>query len=269
MWTPIAVLALAGLLSSSAAAPSGPVERAAAWMAAYTGGEEPLNFDAVIVLSILARRHGAADLAVAFARADERLDRDRGHPQRRFIEEDFRLPPELSRGWDVPEGFALRVNPDRVVTEALHCAENGWRAATTAYVCGPMRDGGGYYTAHGLWALVLARERGCLDASLAAACIAELRAELAAAQPIVLVPWSSLDIDLFAERLVMLALSGSLPAAHRGGPEELLRHQEEHGAWGVAAAEEPPYFRFHATMMAVWALLEAETPGMPVGEKFP
>jgi hypothetical protein len=120
-----------------------------------------------------------------------------------------------------------------------------------------MRDGGGYYTAHGLWALTLARQGGCLDESRAGPCSEELRGELVAAQPWPLVPWTTLDLDLFAERLVMLLASGGLPAASRPWPADLLRLQNPDGSWGVPAADEPPYFRFHATMLSTWALAEA------------
>lgn len=230
------------------------VARAAEWMAGYAQ-EQPLNFDAVIVLALLRQRFETAALALAFERANARLDRDRGHPLRRFFEPQFRLPAELSRGWTPPEGAAARLNPDRVVTEALHCADNGWRAETTAYVCGPMRDDGGYYTAHGLWALTLARGAGCVAPAQVDPCIADLRRELARAQPVLFVPWGTLDIDLFAERAVMLLLSGGLPPSARGGPAQLRDLQNGDGSWGLGLPEEPPYLRFHATMMASWALL--------------
>jgi len=236
------------------------VVRAAEWMAVYAE-DQPLNFDAVIVLALLRQRLDAPSLDVAFARANARLDRDHGHPLRRFFEPQFRLPPQLSRAWEPPSGAAARVNPDRVVTEALHCADNGWRLGTTAYVCGPMRDDGGYYTAHGLWALTLARAAGCVAPAEVDSCISDLRLELARAQPVLFVPWGTLDIDLFAERAVMLLVSGGLPPSARDGPAQLLGLQNPDGSWGVAAEGEPPYLRFHATMMASWALLaDAATP---------
>jgi hypothetical protein len=236
--------------------------RAGEWMAAYAANQS-LNFDAVIVLSLLRRSIDTPGLTLAFERAHGRLDRDRGHPLRRLVDPEFRLPPELSRGWAVPEGAAPRINPDRVLTEALYCDENGWRRETADYVCGALRDAGGYYSAHALWAVVLARERGCFLGPDAQACTEALRRELLAAQPLFLVPWSTLDIDLFAERLVMLLLSGPLPAWARDGARQLLVQQGADGSWGVAAPGEPPYLRFHATMMAAWALTLAAAEPAP------
>src|SRR5262245_7688093 len=72
------------------------VARAGDWMARYTA-EQPLNFDAVIVLALIRERVDTPSLALAFERANARLDRDHGHPLRRFIQPGFRLPPELDR----------------------------------------------------------------------------------------------------------------------------------------------------------------------------
>lgn len=243
------------LVLAHAPAPRAAVERAAAWMADYAGSEQSLNFDAAIGLALVGRLCDVPALRAAFARADARLDRDRGHPMRLFFEPDFRLPPGFSTAWSAPQGPAARVNPDRVVTEALHCREHGWRPSTTDYVCGPLRDGGGYYSAHALWALTIATENGCLEGG--DRCVEDLRAEILAAQPWPFSPWSTLDVDLFAERLLMLALSGPLPAAAAGWPARLLELQNPDGSWGAPATGEPPYFRFHATMMASWALAEA------------
>jgi len=262
------VLLLLLLLSSAPAgdATEASLARASNWLAAYAASEEPLNFDAVIVLSFLARS-GVAGSEAAFTRANQRLDRDRGHPHRRFFEEEFRLPASLSVGWQVPAGPAPRVNPDRLLTEALHCRENGLRPEAVAYACGAMRDGGGYHSVHGLWALVEAGRRGCLSPA-GAACLEELRREVAAAQPLRFVPWSTMDIDLYAERLVVLALSGGLPPALAAAPATLLELQNADGSWGLAG-DELPYMRFHATMMAAWALAEAGAGANPAaGQKF-
>jgi hypothetical protein len=217
-------------------------------MSSYTSGDRGLNFDAVIVLALVRARLDSPALAHAFERADARLDRDRGHPLRRFLEPDFRLPP-AAVAWEPTAGAAGRVNPDRLLVEALHCRDHGWRPGSTAYACGPMRDGGGYHSAHGLWALLLARERGCLPAS-ADVCIDALRHELDGAQPLLPAFWSTLDVDLYAERAVMLSLSGRAPQ----GVAPLLERQNGDGSWGVESPGEDPYFRFHATMMAAWAL---------------
>jgi hypothetical protein len=91
-------------------------------------------------------------------------DADADHPHRRFWLSDFRSPAGETSQWQVSPDVE-RAEPDLVLSEALHCTENGWRSQTTAYVCGPMRDAGGYQSTRALWAVTIARDRGCLDRS--------------------------------------------------------------------------------------------------------
>jgi hypothetical protein len=148
------------------------------------------------------------------------------------------------------------VNTNRVVNEALHCARNGWRPATTTYVCGPMRDGGGYQSTHALWALDLALRNGCVDAAVAQPCLRALQAELAAAQPATFSPAHTLDIDLYAERVLMLTRTAA-DAPHVDDWVGVLLHlQTADGSWGVQSPDEPVYHRFHATAVTTWALAE-------------
>jgi hypothetical protein len=85
----------------------------------------------------------------------------------------------------VPAPGEPRTNVDRIVGEALGCAENGLRPEALAYATGAMRDDGGYQSTHALWALTIARDRGCLPdfATVAAPLVAELRAAEPPAPP--------------------------------------------------------------------------------------
>lgn len=249
-------LLLTLMLASSPSSPEPPAAlvRAGEWMAAYAATDQPLNLDAVLVLAQIRSLVDTPGLALAFERANARLDRDRGHPLRRLVDPDFHLPPELSRGWPVPAGPAPPVNPDRVLAEALYCDQNGLRPEAVGYLCKRMGDGGGYYSTHALWAALLAQLRGCFGRGWPNPCLEALRREVLAAQPLFLTPWSTLDVDLFAERLAMLQISGGLPPEAVDGVSQLLQQQNPDGSWGLAGLSEPPYFRFHATLVAAWLL---------------
>jgi hypothetical protein len=228
------------------------IQRAAEWMAVFPA--EQLRFDAAIGLS-QARRHVDSDaLRRAFERARAVADGDRDHPHRRFWDADLIAPAADTSTWAVPGDGEARVNPNHVVSEALHCRANGWRAETMQYLCGPMRDGGGYQTAHALWALQIARSNGCASAAESDRCATELGRELAGAQPDPFAPQTTMAIDLYAERLLMLLLSGAEVAGVDVWVRRLVELQGENGSWGVARGDEPPYFRYHATNVATWAL---------------
>lgn len=226
------------------------VGRAAEWLADFPRNQ--LRFDAATMLSGVRRTFDSDALRRAFATARSVADRDDDNPRRRFWVPEMRIDAARTSRWQVPTDGS-RVNTNRVVEEALYCAENGWRPETTRYVCGPMRDDGGYQSAHGLWVLSIARRNGCVEEE---ACLASLQAELAAAQPDRLAPRATLDIDLFAERLMVLLASGYRQPAVDGWAEELLALQDAGGSWGVEQAGERPYYRYHATALSVWALAE-------------
>jgi hypothetical protein len=228
-----------------------PIDRAAAWMAAFP--TEQLRFDAAIVLTAIGTR--TDDLRIAAEHARVVADRDLDNPLRRAFDDAYRAGPASTSGWPVPAAGEPRVNVNRVVAEALHCRENGLRPETIAYATGPMRDGGGYHTTHAVWALVFARDRGCLPGFDAA--VAPLLDELRAAQPAA-PDRPALALDLFAERLLMLELAGAHDAAIDGWVARLAEAQSADGSFGELAAGENPYLRFHATMMATWALVEHE-----------
>jgi hypothetical protein len=229
------------------------VVRAARWLAAFP--PDDLRFDAAVVLTMIRRTVDDDDLRRAFAASRAVADRDDDNPQRRFWMPEFRSPPEHTSRWAVPTEAGARVNTNRVVAEALHCAENGWRPETQAYACGPMRDGGGYQTTHALWALDLARRSGCVSEADFRPCARALQDELAAA-PVALAPARTLDVDLYAERLVMLVTTGYATATLGERVHVLVGLAGDDGSFGVAGTDEPAYYRYHATALATWALVE-------------
>lgn len=254
----VAALAIAGA-GCAASAPPDPararraaIERAAAWLADFPADQ--LRFDAAIGLAALVRKADSPAIARAYAAARAVADRDLDSPLRRAVDDHARVEADAAIGWAAPTD-GRRVNVNRVVAEALHCADHGLRDQTLAYIGGPMRDGGGYHTAHGLWALAVARDRGCLDAARFAAVAAPLVLELRAAQPAA--PDAAvLATDLYAERLLMLVLAGERGPAIDAWAAALVRAQRPDGSFGELAPGEEPYHRYHATLAAAWALAE-------------
>ena len=241
--------------------PGGPEAPELAVRRAVCGGGNYLNdwmqgdrphFDAAIGVSAVNDLLTSPSWRAAELRALEYVASDANNLMRVLFDDDFeREPDRLSNGWAIPAGGKVPV--DFVLIEAAHCADLPWREATSAYVCGPMRDQGGYETAHGLWAFTIAADRDC---PVSGACVAELARELAAAQPASLSDPSTLDVDLFAERMLMVARAEpALDDLRVWGPE-LMRHQRDDGGFYAPAADEKPYYAFHATMAASWALAE-------------
>ncbi len=225
------------------------IARAVEWLAAFPADQ--LRFDAAIGLAALVRISDSPTAQRAYAAARATADRDTDSPLRRAYDDASRVAP--TNRWDVPAAGAARVNVNRVVAEALHCDVHPLRPATLAYVTGAMRDGGGYHTAHGLWALVLARDRSCVTAARFATLAAPLVAELRAAQPAV--PETVvLAVDLYAERLLMLILAGERDAAIDGWAIALRSIQAPDGGFGLPAPDVNAYHRYHATLAAAWAL---------------
>lgn len=246
------------------------LQGAAAWLARYP--EAGLQLDAAMMLSQARQSVDGAALRQASAAAERVADRDHDHPHRRFYRPDFHSPPEHTSRWIPPAAGAPRASPNAVLSEALHCSENGFRPETIAYVCGPMRDDGGYHSTHALLGLVLARERGCVDLGATSKCLASLQAELARAQPSTLQPKRSLDVDLYGERILMRLLGGTEASALDPEVDALLAFQDADGSFGVRASGEPPYHRYHTTGIVVWTLAEwhrrsgeARPPAGPAG----
>ncbi len=237
----------------AAATSEAVLDRAAAWLAAFPA--EELRFDAAIGLAALRRHHDTGDVRRAEAAARAVADRDADNPLRRAFDPAHRAARSTA-SWEVPAAGAPRANVNRVVAEALHCDVHGLRDATLDYLGGAMRDGGGYHTAHGLWALVFARDAGCLDAARFDAAAAPLRDELRAAQPAAPGP-AVLEVDLFAERLLMLVLAGERGPAVDAWARALAAAQHADGGFGAPDPAAPRYHRYHATMAAAWALAEA------------
>jgi hypothetical protein len=252
----VRTLAATGLVLVLAAhAPAAPrdaaIERAARWLAGFPA--EQLRFDAAVMLHGIRAHVDSSELRTAWHHARTVADRDRDHPLRRLWVPDLVTPATVTRGWTVPRRGAPRASTERLVIETVHCDRNGLRRAAVRYACTAMRDHGGYYTTHALWALVMARERACAPSEKLRRCIAHLVREVRAAQPAVLRPIRTLDVDLFAERTLTSCLAD--PARPRPRDVDALLDAQRHdGSWGVVNPEEQPYFRYHATGTATWAL---------------
>lgn len=221
------------------------IKRGVQWLSQY---EQPVRFDAILAASQIAALHpGPATQRLFQQRLEGLVDTD--HPHIRLWNPTHGLPDGFEIDWVATDGE--RVNVNRVLTEALHCQERGWRAQTTAYVCGPMRDNGGYHTTHGLWALALAQERGCIPAT----CLSEILDEVESAQPSTLQPTATLDIDLYSERLLTSCLGGRCAGTQKEWVSQLLPLQQADGSWIVPNEPDPiPYADYHSTMVSVWAL---------------
>lgn len=228
------------------------VARAANWLAGYPG---ELRFDAAITLHGVRRRLDSPTLRQAYAAARKVADHDRDHPHQRLWRPDYVAPPEHTSRWAVPAAEDERLRINEVLAEALHCDRNGWRPEVQAYVCGAMRDDGGYGTTHAAWALIEAMQRGCAAGAEVEACRRSLVEEMVRAQPATLSPQRTLDIDLYGERLLMVALAQPRHPAILGWVEPLLGRQDEDGSWGTGQ-DPDPYYRHHATGIAAWALAE-------------
>lgn len=225
--------------------PRAALDRAAAWLAAFPADE--LRYDAAVGVSAIRRRIDDPTWRAAHERALSAADRDPDNPMRRAFDSGYLAPKRSVLGWTAPAKGAERINPNRVVIEALHCDVHGLRPETLAYATGPMRDDGGYHTTHAVWALVIARDRGCVDAALLPPLLDELRAAQPAAPG-----GATLEVDLFAERILMLLLAGDRDVAP--WIDALVDAQASDGGFGVPTTDEAPYLRYHATMLAAWAL---------------
>jgi hypothetical protein len=231
------------------------VEHAADFMAAFPVAQ--LQFDSAIGLSAIRARTSGLRLDDALTHARHYADLDADNPLRRAFDPGFVVAAEKTAQWEVPAPGAPRVNVNRVVIEALHCAQNGLRPATLDYLSGPMRDGGGYQTTHALWALTIARDAGCVKLDEFNRRAGPLVAELRAANGSKPGP-AALDVDLFAERTLMIELAGARDDQVTRWVQALIAAQNKDGSFGaeIDGGGEPPYWRFHATMTAAWAIAE-------------
>lgn len=220
--------------------------RAGRFLASQT---EELRFDAAIGVPEVLRIVTSPSWRSALDSALKTAQRDADHPNRRWFDPDFRVDAEVTTRFSPPEPGG-RIPYNRVTSEALHCRENGWRQQTEQYVCtllaqGGMRDGS-YGTTHALWALQIARDAGCTEAK----CIGDLLDELSA---LLLLPWPEAPdlsaIDLRAEAAVMLLRDGR---SADETIERLMAAQGADGGWGGATERAP--LRYHATMLAAWAI---------------
>ncbi|MBL8953081.1 MAG: hypothetical protein JNK82_20050, partial [Myxococcaceae bacterium] len=179
-----------------------PADRAAEWLAKFP--TEQLKFDAAVGTGELARLRPSPASKLAYERARGVADKDTDHPQRRFWLTDYSVAKSAVTKWQPTDP---KVNLNRPIDEALWCDVHGLRPETVTYASGPMRDGGGYRSTHALWALIIARDRKCLEPKAFEKATADVRVELKKAQPVDIGP-ASLDVDLYAERLLFLLLAG-------------------------------------------------------------
>ena len=204
------------------------------------------------------RLHPTPNLEYTLEIALHRSDRDEDNPLRRLWHPEMVAPQEAVHGWEVPPP-PRRINVNRVVAECLHCDQYELRGTTLHYLRGQMRDQGGYHTTHALWALLLAEERACLPHGVFSVVARELVTELVDAQPQRLAPRKTIDLDLFAERLLFVQMARqrlNVAAApqHAQWVERLVEHQHEDG--GIYVEPEPAAQAYHATMMTAWALAQ-------------
>jgi len=222
------------------------------WLAAFP--PDRLHFDAAVGLWHIRQRVYSQPMRAAWRRAREIADRDGNNPLRRFWDASLVLPADVTSSWDVPQGSGERVDPDRVIAEALYCADNGWRPETSRYIAGPMRDGGGDQTAHALWALSLAETNGCLREGEYLRVAPDLQQELRDHQPSEFDPETTLDIELYAERILMLLLTGDDGTPIETWLDTLITLQNDDGGWGIERSGDNRYALHRATVAAVWAL---------------
>ena len=246
------------LLGALAATPSrrghkGALIRAGGWLASFPA--EDLQIDAAVGLWHIRQHVQSPSLYRAWKRAEEVAERSVDNPMRRFWDPEATAPTSVTAGWDVPAAGAGRADSTRVVIEALHCAENGWRPEATQYVAGPMRDGGGAHSTHALWAVHLARQNDCLIDAIFNPLVVSLQQELREHQPADFRPESTIDIDRYAGRLLMLVLTEDFEPPLPEWFERLVDLQNPDGSWGIDdRSGEDPYLRYHATLLATWAL---------------
>jgi len=226
--------------------------QAGEWLAAFP--PEQLRFDAAVGLWHIRQRVFSRPIRTAWGHAREIADRDDDNPLRRFWDASFALPADVTSSWDVPSGSDERVAPHEVIAEALYCADNGWRPETSRYVAGPMRDGGGEQTAQALWALYLAETNGCLEEGEYLRVAPALQRELRDHQPPEFDPETTADIELYAERILMLLLTGDLRAPIDAWLDTLITLQNDDGSWGIEPPGDDPYALHRATVAATWAL---------------
>jgi hypothetical protein len=233
-------------------APELALTRSGRWLADFP--QDQLRFDAAIVLDALVSLRPTPELEQARERALAVAEHDTDNPMRRFWDPSAKAPRDAVQTWSTDDD---RINTNRVVIEALHCREHGWREQTERYASGPMRDQGGYRSTHAMWALVIAHRNGCRR-MYGEDAIVDLAGEMARHQPAPAKLESARDFDLYAERTLMVQLADGLDLDGRLPDTDewvrtLLSTQNDDGTWGVPDPDNE-YMRFHATMVAAWAI---------------
>lgn len=229
--------------------PRAAIESAVGWMSRYP--VEQLRFDAAIGLHEISLLVPGPAVSRARDRAITRASADDDNPMLRIWNDEFRVPREQVHNWRHEPG--PRINSNRVIAEALHCSEHGWRDQTEQYATGAMRDEGGYGTTHAVWALTIAQANRCRDAQ-GWGPLRPLAEEMKLAQDAIGRPQTVAQIDLFAERTLMYArIEGAESPSVEPWIDILLALQNDDGSWGEPD-QRLPRLQFHATMVATWAL---------------
>ena len=217
--------------------------------------QDALRYDTALGLAAVARRVKlTGELAACTARIKSWALKDVDHPMATFIDARRAHRTNLERlaKRSIPKPGEKRRDVNTIVWRAFHCDRLPFDDVAWAYATGHMRDGGGYYTTHALWALSFLRDKKCRDPGAVEAAILELRKELSEAQAKTAELSTTQDIDLFAEQLLMRLLAGAPREQLRPELTRLLKTQRDDGAFGVEGESGP--WVLHATTLGAWIL---------------
>ncbi len=70
----------------------------------------------------------------AYENARNVADRGTDNPMQKIWNLSYSIPPDAKISWNVPRNGDSRINPNRVLIEALHCKENGIRRETLTMI---------------------------------------------------------------------------------------------------------------------------------------
>ena len=219
--------------------------------------EQNLRHDTATGLSHVRRVIWWKDLDGCFDRIKKRAFKDHDNPLNVLIDPSYRGPISIdsilkSR---LPKPGEKRINVNRILSRAAHCKKNTFTDPAFAYTTGPMRDSGGFHSTHAIWALIILKERGCRTGPKLDKAILDLRKELSDAQKKGLDPKTTRNIDLYAERIMCLAMSGESPESLAPFVEKLMATQRKDGLFATPT-EKQKHWLLHCTTVSVWALAE-------------
>ncbi|RME25332.1 MAG: hypothetical protein D6806_08040 [Deltaproteobacteria bacterium] len=225
------------------------LERSTSFIASQQG---LLRYEAAVAIRLAYASSGVEQLEKLLPLADRIAASDPDNPQRRFFSSEFEADRRSIQGWVPPERG--RMNTNRPIIEALWCDRYPMRRDTLLYIGGNMRDGGSYGSTHALWALILARQKGCIDEQTFRRLSGPIVDELVSAQPR-LCPAGATGLDIYAERALFLALAG-YKKQHHHWLNQILKRQSADGGFGLPQGKNQYYVRIHATLVATWYMAE-------------